>query len=68
MTHHPIQQGGPLVLHLILSQIQNLSESAVEHLKNKVKCIKISKVQGENTETVCSQIKSACQALQSALR
>ena len=43
-----------------------MSESAVEHLKNQVKCIKISKVQGENVETVCSQIKSACQALQSA--
>ena len=54
------------MLFLILSRIQNLSKTAVKHLKNKVTSIKIKKVQGENVEIVCSQIKSAYKALEGA--
>ena len=63
---HPIQRGGPLMLFLLLSRIHNSSETAVEYLKTKVKSLKISKIQGENVETVVSLIKSAYNALLSA--
>ena len=59
MGYKPIQQGGPLMFHLLLNKIQNSSESAVEHLRQKVAAIRINKVQGEDVEIVCSQIKSA---------
>lgn len=63
---HPIQQGGPLMLYLILKRIQASSEAAVEYLKQKVLTIKISEVEGENVDTVVSLIKSAYHALLSA--
>ena len=61
--YHPIQQGGPLMLYLILRRIQNSSEDAVEFLKKKVTTVRISKIDGENVETVVSLIKSAYYAL-----
>ena len=63
---HPIQQGGPLMLHLILERIQTSSESAVEFLKGKILSIKIREIEGENVDTVVSLIKAAHQALLSA--
>ena len=61
--YHPIQQGGPLMLFLLLRRIQNSSEAAIECLQLKVKNIKISKVEGENVEHVVSLIKAAYYSL-----
>ena len=63
---HPIQQGGPLMLYLILKRIRTSSESAVDYLKKKVLSIKIREIEGENVDTVVSLIKSAYHALLSA--
>ena len=63
---HPIQQGGPLMLFLILKRIQTLSKSAVDFLKRKILSIKIRDVEGENVDTVVSLIKAAYHALLSA--
>ena len=45
---HPMQQGGPLILMLILQYIHNDSEQYVEHLQKQVKNLKISKIEGDN--------------------
>lgn len=63
---HPIQQGGPLMFYIIMKNIQNSSEAAVEHLRNKIKALNIRKVPEENVETIVSLIKSAHYALLNA--
>ena len=63
---HPIQQGGPLMFYLIMKNIQNSSEAAVEHLRGKIKTLKISKLPDENVDTAVSLIKSAHYALLNA--
>ena len=42
-----VQRGGPLMLVLILKEIQDSSENAVRHLLEQFKELKISKIQGE---------------------
>ena len=65
-TYSPIQQGGPLMLYLILKRIQNVSESAIEHLKIKISKVSIKKIPGENVDNVVSLIKSTHNVLISA--
>jgi len=60
---HPIQQGGPLMLSLLLKKIQHSSESALEHLRSKVTTLKISKLEGENVDHAVSLIRAAYNAL-----
>ena len=62
----PMQQGGPLALSLILRRIQDVSEDAIEHLKDKIKFLKIKDIPGENVDYAVSLIKSTYRALQSA--
>ena len=59
----PLQQGGPLMLQLILKRIQNSSESSCEHIKTQLMHLNISKIPGENVETAVSIIKSSLRPL-----
>ena len=63
---HPIQRGGPLMLFLILKQIQNTSEAAMESLKTQVRRFKISSITGEDVDVVVSLIKSTYKILSGA--
>jgi hypothetical protein len=54
------------MLYLILRRIQDVSESAIDHLKVKLEKIKISQIPGENIDNVVSLIKSTHTALLSA--
>jgi hypothetical protein len=63
---HPDQHGGPLMLYLILRRIQNVSETALEHLKLKIRNLKISELEGEDVDVAVSLIKSTYAALKSA--
>jgi hypothetical protein len=62
----PQQQGGPLMLFLILRRIQSNSETAIEHLKKQIKSLRIRDLPGENVDTAVSLIKTTLNALQSA--
>ena len=53
-----VQQGGPLMLIIILQRIQNSSETAVLHLKNSLRNLKISSLEGENVDKAVSLVKS----------
>jgi len=59
------QRGGPLMLFLILRRIRNHSETAIEHLKLKIKHLKISEIPGEDVDIAVSLIKSTYLVLQS---
>jgi hypothetical protein len=56
---HPMQQGGPLILFLVLKKVHNASEQHLEHLKDKVETLKISDLEGENVDTAVSLINAA---------
>lgn len=56
---HPMQQGGPLILCIILQKVHNASEQHLEHLKDKVERLKIKDIEGENVETAVSLINTA---------
>ena len=62
----PAQQGGPLMLFLILKRIQNVSETALEHLKTKLKNFKIRDLPGEDVDVAVSLVKSTFSALEAA--
>ena len=47
---HPVQQGGPLMLYLVLRKIQDVSENSIQHLHTQLKNMKISLVPGENVD------------------
>jgi hypothetical protein len=64
----PNQQGGPLVLFLLLKRIRDSSESAIDRLKTKLRTLKIKDTPGEDVDVVISFIKSAHKALVSASR
>ena len=64
--YHKMQQGGPLILQLVLQKIHNTSEQFMEHLKSKVENLDISKIEGENVDTAVSLINAAYQAFRSA--
>ena len=64
--YHKMQQGGPLILQLVLQKIHNTSEQFMEHLKSKVETLEISKIEGENVDTAVSLINAAYQAFKSA--
>ena len=58
-TYHPMQRGGPLLLHLILQRIHNASEQYLEHIKLKVETLRISELEGENVDVAVSLINAA---------
>ena len=62
--YNPIQQGGPLMVFLILQRIQDSSEQALELLRYQVKALNISKLPGEDVEQAVSLVKSTHRVLQ----
>ena len=64
--HAPVQQGGPLVLFLILQRIQDRSEQTLDVLKMRVAQLDISKLKGEDVEQAARLIKSAHRVLKSS--
>ena len=64
--YSPIQQGGPLMLYLVLRKIQNVSETALDHMKAKITKLRISAIPGEDVSEVVSLIKATHSALESA--
>ena len=63
--HAPVQQGGPLMLHLILQRIQDRSEQTLDVLKIRVAQLDISKLKGEDVEQAVRLIKSTYRVLKS---
>ena len=63
---HEAQRGGPLMLLLILRQIQNTSDKALESLKTKLADLKITDIPGEDIDHVVSLIKSTDKVLQTS--
>jgi hypothetical protein len=55
---HPMQQGGPLILFLVLKKVHNASDQRLKHLKDKVATLKISDLEGENVNTAVSLINA----------
>lgn len=62
----PVQQGGPLMLCLILRRIQDQSEQALVTLVTRVSRINISKTNGEDIESVIRLIKSTYRVLKNS--
>ena len=62
----PAQQGGPLMLFLILKKIQDTSESAIESLKTRIANLKIRDLKGEDVDLAVSMIRSTVTALEGA--
>ena len=64
--YSPMQQGGPLMLCLILLRAQDQSEQALTHLKDSVDRLNISKLTGEDAEKGARLLKSTYRALKGA--
>ena len=62
----PVQQGGPLMLYLILTRIRDSSEQALVFLQTKVANLVIRNLEGENVEKAVSLIKNCHGVLQDA--
>jgi len=62
----PVQQGGPLLLLLVLKAIQDSSDQALEYLISQLKILKISKLPGEDIEQAVTLIKSTYRVLKSS--
>ena len=52
-------QGGPLMFVLLMRRIQNTTETALSHLVEMIKRIKLSTIEGENVEKVVLLVKAA---------
>ena len=59
----PSQQGGPLMLILVLQRIQDRSEQTLDFLKKRVSNLNISKLKGEDVEQAVRLIKSTYKVL-----
>ena len=64
--HSPVQQGGPLMLFLILQRVQDRSEQTLDVLKTRVAQLDISKLKGEDVEQAVRLIKSMHRVLKSS--
>ena len=62
----PVQQGGPLLLLLVLKAIQDSLNQALEYLISQLKIFKISKLPGEDIEQAVTLIKSTYRVLKSS--
>ena len=62
----PAQRGGPLMLFLILRRIQDVSETAIDHVKQSLSSLRIRDIPGEDVDKVVSLIKSAHSLFKSA--
>ena len=61
-----VEQGGPLMLYLLLRAIQDSSDQALEHLTTQLKNLNISKLPGEDIEQAVLLIKSTYRVLKSS--
>ena len=64
--HAPVQQGGPLMLFLILQRVQDRSEQTLDVLKMRAAQLDISKLKGEDVEQAARLIKSTHRVLKSS--
>ena len=58
------QQGGPLILFLLLKRIHDVSDASLKSLLSQIKAIKISKIKGENVEEAISLINNGQKVLE----
>lgn len=64
--YHPFQQGGPLMLSLILKKINSATEQQLDYLKTKAKKLRISSLEGENVDKAISLLDAALHTFNSA--
>jgi hypothetical protein len=64
-TYSPVQRGGPLMLILLLKEIQDSSETAITFLLQQFKELTISSVPGEDVNEVITTIRSTYDTLKS---
>lgn len=64
--YHPLQQGGPLMLSLILKKINSGTEQQLDYLKHKAKSLRISSLEGENVDKAISLLNAALNTFKSA--
>ena len=57
------QQGGPLMLFLIMKRILDVSEASIQALVLRIKEMKLSKMPGEDVEEAASMIKATIKVL-----
>ena len=57
--YHSMQQGGPLMLCLLLQRIHNGTEQHMEYLKLRVETLKISELEGESVDLAVSLVNAA---------
>ena len=67
-SYNEEQQGGPLMMHLLLERIQNKSESTILILQAKVKSLSLKTITNEDVDTAVSYIKDAHKAFIGASR
>ncbi|CAB9525582.1 unknown protein [Seminavis robusta] len=67
-TFDPYQQGGPLMLILILHRIQDSSEAAILRVRGSLKKLKIRDLEGESVDTAVTLIKTVTDLLTSNAR
>ena len=60
-----VQQGEPLMLYLLLNEIQDISETAIGHLLTEFEKLKISDIEGENVNIMIGRIRSINKTLES---
>lgn len=65
-AQYPVQQGGPLMLRILLQRIQNVSETAIERLLEQLRALKISSLPGEDVDVAVSLINTTHGTLVSA--
>jgi hypothetical protein len=63
---HKVHQGGPLMVFLILTRIQNKSEAALQTILKKAENLKIRDLPAENVHRAVSLLRATYQALKSA--
>ena len=60
----PSQQGGPLTFSVIIDQVINLSDSAIDHMISNIRNFDIKQVDGENIDTICRRFRYAFKRLE----
>ena len=64
--YSPVQQGGPLMVYLVLQAIQDSSEQALEHMLEQLRSLDISKLPGEDVEKAVLLIRTTYMTLKGA--
>ena len=59
----PAEQGGPLMLCLILRRIQNVSDTAITQSKAELAKAKLSDIEGEDVDTLVTNVRSLLKTL-----